>query len=363
MEIYAFTQEDPGVTTLEVPTPEPHGSEVLLAVRHSGVCHTDMHLLQGGYDLGSRGFLRMSERGVAYPLVAGHEIVGEVVAVGPDVTQVRPGDLRLVYPWLGCGECAQCRADRENYCAAGRMLGIQRRGGFATHVQVPHERYLVDVEGLDPVRAATLACSGLTSYAAVDKVLPLEPDELVVVIGAGGVGLMGVAVLHARGHRRIAVLDVNDDRLAVASGMGPQVVTVNTSGRSSAEVLTALGGPVPAVLDFVNNGPTATLAFDLLAKGGHLVSVGLFGGEVCLPTALVAMRALTLQGSFVGTLDQLHELVALARGGGLPEMPIVPGRLDAAQLEATLGDLAAGAVRGRVVLSPGPATHPHTQEV
>lgn len=364
MKVHAFTENDAGIATLDLPTPEPQGQDVVLAVRQSGVCHTDMHLMQGGYDLGRRGFLRMSERGVSYPLVAGHEILGEVVAIGRDVTTVRPGDLRLIYPWLGCGGCGQCRAGRENECAAGRMIGIQRHGGFATHVHVPHERYLLDVGDLDPARAATLACSGLTSYAAVDKVLPLEPDDPVVVIGAGGVGLMSIAVLRARGHRRLAVLDVNQDRLAVAAGMGPGIQTVDTTDLSATDVLLTLGGPVRAVLDFVNNGPTAALAFDLLAKGGHLVSVGLFGGEVTLPTALIAMKALTLQGSFVGSLDQLHELLALARGGTLPEIPIVAGHLDADGLETSLRDLAAGAVRGRVVLRPRPTTeHSPTQEV
>lgn len=352
MEAYAFSQGGEQVLTLDQPTPRPAGHEVLLAVRQTGVCHTDLHLRHGGYDLGSRGFLRMAERGVSYPLVAGHEVLGEVVAVGDDVVDVGPGDLRLVYPWLGCGQCRHCRADRENYCAQGRMIGIQRHGGFATHVLVPHERYLLDVDGLDPARAATLACSGLTSYAAVDKVLPLDPDEQVVVIGAGGVGLMAVAVLRALGHRRITVLDVNEDRLAVAGAMGEGIGTISTDGLGSAAVLTELGGPAEAVIDLVNSGPTADLAFSLLAKGGHLVSVGLFGGEVTLPTALVAMKCVTVQGSFVGTLAQLHELLALARGGTLPEVPIAPGPLSAAGLDTALQGLVEGTVRGRVVLSP-----------
>lgn len=357
MDIFALPAEGADVVTLTWPTPQPRGHEVLLEVRQTGVCHTDMHLREGGYDLGSRGFLRMSTRGVTFPLVAGHEILGEVVAVGPDVATVRRGDVRLVYPWLGCGECGHCRVGRENYCADGQMLGIQRFGGFARQVHVPHERYLLDTTGLDEPWAATLACSGLTSYSAVSKVMPLDPEDWVAVIGTGGVGLMAVAVLRALGHRAIAVIDVNDDRLALAMGMGARIAINSSAGLGSADVVTRLGGPLIAAVDFVNSGQTADLAFGALAKGGTLVSVGLFGGEVTIPTALVAIKCLTIRGSFVGTLAELEELIALARRGGLPQTPVIGGELGADALNAALDALAAGTVRGRIVLSqPGAPT-------
>jgi D-arabinose 1-dehydrogenase-like Zn-dependent alcohol dehydrogenase len=247
------------------------------------------------------------------------------------------------------------------------MLGIQRFGGFARQVHVPHERYLVDTTGLDEPWAATLACSGLTSYSAVSKVLPLDPEDWVAVIGTGGVGLMAVAVLKALGHRAIAVIDVNGERLELAVGMGARIAINSAAGLASEDVVTRLGGPVIAAVDFVNSGQTADLAFGALAKGGTLVSVGLFGGEVTIPTALVAIKCLTIRGSFVGTLAELEELIALARRGGLPQTPVIGGDLGADALNAALEALAAGTVRGRIVLSqlssptPAPVGGPHAR--
>ncbi|WP_256841955.1 alcohol dehydrogenase [Ornithinimicrobium cryptoxanthini] len=351
MTAFAITEAGGRAVAIDAPLPEPTGHEVLLAVTHSGVCHTDMHLRDGGYDLGRRGFLDMTTRGMTYPLVAGHEIVGEVVAVGADVTTVKPGDVRLVYPWLGCGDCTACHDDRENYCTNGRMLGVQRPGGFASQVHVPHERYLLDVTGIDPARAATLACSGLTSYSAVTKALPADPSTAVAVIGAGGLGLMAVAALRALGHETITVLDVNADRLRTARDMGATVTIDTTTAITPDAIMQHTGGPVEAVLDFVNNSDTAELAFSILAKGGTQVAVGLFGGEARISTALLAMKCLTVQGSFVGTLAELHELIALAQGGSLPEAPITRAELGADALNESLDALAAGTVRGRVVLT------------
>lgn len=337
--------------TMDLPSVDPAGHEVVLAVRYSGVCHTDVHLQQGGYDLGGRGFLDMTTRGMTYPLIAGHEIVGEVLATGPEVTAVRSGDLRLVYPWLGCGECAACSADRENYCAQGRMLGVQRPGGFATRVLVPHERYLLDIEGIHPARAATLACSGLTSYSAVTKALPADPSLPVAVIGCGGLGLMAVAALRALGHQAITVLDVNAGGLRTALDLGASTAIDTSVSATPEAVLEQLGGPVEAVLDFVNSGATAELAFSILAKGGRQVAVGLFGGEARIPTALLAMKCLTVQGSFVGTLAELHELVALAQRGALPDAPVTTVPLGVDALNDALSGLAAGGIRGRIVLT------------
>ena len=161
------------ITEIDVPSVPPRGTEVLLRVVPSEVCHMDTHLRTGGYDLGGRGRLNLVDRGVAYPLVMGHEVVGEVVAGGEAVNGVKVGHTRLVYPWLGCGDCPACVDDRENACAVGRNLGVARPGGYADHLLVPHPRYLIDVEGLDLGWAATLACSGLTAYSAARKVLPL----------------------------------------------------------------------------------------------------------------------------------------------------------------------------------------------
>ncbi|GAA3790831.1 alcohol dehydrogenase [Amycolatopsis tucumanensis] len=350
MHAFAVTGEGSDVTDVEVPTPEPGGHEVLLRVERSGVCHTDTHLRQGFYDLGGRGSLRLADRGMTYPLVMGHEVVGTVVRIGDQVTGHRPGDMRLVYPWIGCGECTECGHGRDNHCAAGRNLGIARHGGYAEYILVPDEKYLVGIEGLDPGWAATLACSGLTAFSAVHKVLPLPPDEPVVVIGAGGVGLTAIATLKALGHAAICAVDLSAANLAVAADMGATATVVATHGATSKDILRACGGPVAAAIDFVNNGATATAAFDALRKNGQLVQVGLFGGELTVPTALMALKMITIRGSFVGTPAELSALVDLARRGALPHIPVIDAPLTADSVREALDRLANGGVGGRIVL-------------
>ena len=354
MRAFVVSENSSAVTELELPTPCPTRSEVLLKVTQCGVCHTDTHLRDGGYDLGSRGKLRLSDRGVSYPLVMGHEVVGVVEQVGPDVVGVNVGDVRLIYPWVGCGQCRHCEAGRDNYCPAGKNLGVARHGGYADHILVPHAKYLVDIDGLDPSWAATMACSGLTAYSAVNKVLPLPADEPIVVIGAGGVGLTAVATLKAFGHKRICVVDVSSRNLDIAVELGATKV-VQPGDRAAAQIIEACGGPVEAVLDFVNNDTTARAAFDALRKGGHLLQVGLFGGEFVVPTALMALKMLTITGSFVGTLDELHALAALAKRGALPSIPIIEESLDAASINAALDKLVHGGVAGRIVLQGPPS--------
>ncbi|WLP89106.1 arabinose dehydrogenase [Gordonia sp. NB41Y] len=351
MHAYAVLPDDTAIHDLDVPTPRPNGREVLLKVVRAGVCHTDTHLREGGYDLGSRGHMSMKDRGIAYPMVLGHEIVGVVEQIGPDVKDVAPGDKRLIYPWIGCGDCRVCLAGNDNRCAAGKNLGVARHGGYAEYVLVPDERFLVGIDGLDPSWAATLACSGLTAYSAVDKILPLEPDEPVVIFGAGGLGLTAIALLRARGHRNICVVDVAEANLVLAQEMGASGTVLSGSADSTPDIRAVAGGPASAVIDFVNNGVTATAGFDLVAKAGILVQVGLFGGEVVVPTALLSLRMVRIEGSFVGTLTQLRALVRIAQARELPTIPILTRPLSAESVAHALDDLTAGAVAGRIVLT------------
>ena len=170
---------------MERPTPKPTGTEVLLKVVAAGVCHSDLHIWEGFYDIGGGKRLKLADRGVKLPLTMGHENVGEVVAVGPDATGVKIGDRRLVHPWLGCGKCAVCRRGDEQLCRTPFSIGVFRAGGYADHLLVPHPRYLFDIGNIPPERAAPLACSGITTYGALKKVGPLLQEEPVVIIGAG----------------------------------------------------------------------------------------------------------------------------------------------------------------------------------
>lgn len=337
------------------PTPAPQGSQVLLRVLAAGVCHTDIHTWEGSYDLGGDKRLSMQQRGVTLPLTLGHETVGEVVAVGHDApADVREGQRYLVYPWIGCGECKVCRRGRENLCASPRFLGIFRPGGYSDHILVPDARYLVGIGDLTPEQAAPYACSGLTTFSAIRKIpADVLAEESVVVIGAGGLGLMCVTLLRAMGCRRVVVLEPDGARRGAALAAGAHAAVDSAAADAAAQVRGA-AGDVWAVIDCVGAASTVQQGMDLLTKGGQLILVGLFGGELSLSPALVPMRAISIEGSYIGTLEELQALMALVRDRKPRAIPTACRCLDHAQ--AALSDLAAGRVIGRLLLTPASDT-------
>lgn len=354
MRAYAVVENGKPLQPIELPTPEPEGAQVLLEVTHCGVCHSDIHIWDGFYDMGGGKVLTLKDRGVKLPLAMGHEVVGRVLKLGPQAAAsgLKPGNLRLVYPWVGCGTCAKCRSDEDNMCLAPRSIGVYQHGGYATHVLVPEPRHLVPIEGLDPALAATYACSGLTVYSAIRKVLPLPPDEPIVLFGAGGLGLNAIAVLRALGHRRIVAVDIDTKKREAALAEGASDVVdgkADTPEEVAGRVTATCGGPVEAVIDLVGAGPSARAAFASLRKGGKLILVGLYGGDLPLPLPVMPTRALTVRGSYVGSLTELRELIALAQKGGLPAIPITTEPL--AKAGEALERLRAGQVVGRIVLA------------
>ena len=348
MRAWAVVENGAPLKEIDLPTPEPTGTQVLLEVTHCGVCHSDLHVWEGTYDLGGGVTMSLKDRGVTLPLALGHEIVGRVAKLGPDAKGVSVGDLRIVYPWVGCGTCAACTSEHDNMCLKPRSIGVFQNGGYATHVLAMHPRHLIDPGNLDPALAATYACSGITVYSAIQKVMPLPPDEPVVLVGAGGLGLQAIAVLRALGHRNIISVDVSAEKREAALRAGAAQV-VDGSGEGVAKrIIAAAGGKAGAIIDLVNGTASARAAFDALRKGGKLVQVGLFGGELRLPLPLMAIQALTVQGSYVGTPGDLRDLVALAQGGKLPPLPIEQVPMPSA--DTALMRLREGRVTGRLVL-------------
>lgn len=333
--------------------PAPRGTEVVLKVLAAGVCHTDLHVWDGYYELGGGRRLNLVDRGVRLPLTMGHENVGEVVAVGPDATGVAVGDVRLVHPWIGCGECKVCRRGEENICARPQYLGVFAPGGYATHLRVPHPRHLFGIGRLTPREAAPLACSGVTAYAALKKVAATLHEEPVVIIGAGGVGLMAVMLARTMGAADVVVVDIDAAKRDAALRAGASRVIDGAAPDAADQVRAATGGGAWAVLDFVGAGTTVNLAVGVVAKGGTVIVIGLFGGDVTLPTPFLPLRAMTLRGSYVGNHREMAELLDLVQRKGVPPMPI--GERPLAEVGAALDDLRAGRVVGRVVLAPGAA--------
>jgi propanol-preferring alcohol dehydrogenase len=336
---------------IERADPQPQGSEVLLRTLAAGVCHSDVHIWQGGYDLGHGKRLEMGSRGVSLPLTMGHEIVGEVVALGPDATGLALGQRLLVYPWIGCGSCPACRRGSEHLCAQPAFLGVFRNGGYSSHVLVPHPRYLIDIGAMAPAQAAPYACSGLTAYSAIGKVAPeVLAAEPVVVVGAGGVGLMAVSLLGQLAGRAPVVVEPDAGRRAAAIAAGASAAVDPNAPDAAAQVRAACGGAVWAVIDCVGAGSTVQLGLEVLTKGGQLVQVGLYGGDVTVSTALVPMRAISWIGSYIGSLVELQALWALVREQRFRPVPVSCRCLD--QADAALHDLEQGRVIGRLVLTP-----------
>jgi D-arabinose 1-dehydrogenase-like Zn-dependent alcohol dehydrogenase len=293
----------------------------------------------------------MSERGMKPPVTLGHEPFGTVVAAGPDAKDAPIGQDRLVCPWIGCGKCARCLEGMDNHCMAPRWIGIQLAGGYADHLLIPHPKYLVDTSGIDPAWAATLSCSGLTTYSAVSQLKPIPKDEWVAVIGVGGLGLMAIEMLKAFGHERIVAVDIDDAKLAVAKKEGAAAVVNGRDPEVVKKLQAAAGGPLYGAVDLVGSENTSGPALGALRKGGKLIVVGLYGGEIPVSLVLVVQRAWRIQGSSVGNVAELKEVVALARAGKIKPIPIAKRPLS--EVSRTLDELKAGTVTGRIVADIG----------
>jgi propanol-preferring alcohol dehydrogenase len=335
----------------EIPTPQ--GTEVVLRMLAAGVCHSDLHIWDGYYELGGGKKLMLSERGIKLPLTMGHENVGEVVAIGPDAKGVKVGDVRLVNPWMGCGECKVCQRGDENLCLKSSNLGVFSHGGYATHLHIKSPRHLFAIDGLTPAQAAPLACSGVTAFSALKKIDPQTlKDEAVVVIGAGGVGLMGVTLAKKMGAQKVIIVDIDAGKREAGLKAGADVAVDGKAADAVQQIQKACGGGAWTVIDFVGSGQTVKLAFDSILKGGSVVVVGLFGGDITISTPFLPMRAATLRGSYVGSQTDMAELLALVKDKGLPAVPLKTRPLTVEDVNEALNDLRAGKIVGRVVLTP-----------
>jgi len=325
-------------------TPKPQGTEVLMRITRSGVCHSDIHIWEGYFDLGGGKRFYVKERGCVPPFTPGHEPFGVVEALGPRARGVKVGQKKLIYPWIGCGKCAVCKAGQDNYCVSGsRFLGVNRPGAYSTHVLVPDPKYLLDTAGIDDSFAATLACSAVTAYSAANKLPKLDKGDTVAVLGCGGLGLIAISVLKARSKAAIVGCDIDDAKLAAAKKLGAKK-TVDTR---AADALQQMQG-IAAAIDFVGSPATASLGIAALRKGGRYVLCGLYGGELTHPLPPIAQRAIGIVGSYVGSLQELKEVVALAKKRKIRPTPIETR--SAEQANTALEELKAGKVLGRIVL-------------
>ena len=352
MRSYAVTRFCEPLDVLDGPEPQPKGTEVVIEVTRCGVCHSDLHIHEGYYDLGGGKKLSLADRGVKPPVVMGHEVLGRLVAKGPDapIGDDQIGKTFVVFPWLGCGTCEICQRGDDNLCAKPNAIGVHRAGGYAEKCVVPHPRYLVDATGVDHTLAATFACSGLTAYSAAKKVTADREKDTVLVIGAGGVGQSAINVLRMMGQKNIAVADIDPAKREAATKAGATLVVDPRDKDALAKVM-AMPGGIAGVLDFVGAPTTAEFGIASLRRTGTYVVVGLFGGEITVSLPLLILRTINLRGSYVGNLAELKELIGFLRAGKIATLPVED--IPMAEVNTALERLRTGKVNGRLVLKRG----------
>lgn len=329
-----------------VEAPRPHGCEVLVRIARCGVCHSDLHMQDGFFLLGDGKKLDV-RAGRTLPFTLGHEIAGVVESVGPDA-DAKSGAQVAVYPWIGCGHCPACKVGDENICAAPRHMGITVDGGFATHVLVPHPRYLIEYVPLSPAYAGALMCSGLTAYAALKRLSDRAVRAPLLLVGLGGVGLMGLALARAMYGKAPYVADIDAKKREAALAAGA-AEAFDPSDPSARKVLLKASGGIYAAIDFAGSDASLSLATGVLAKGGKVVVTGLIGGAYSTAVAMFPLKAMTIEGTTTGTLSEARELIDLVRAKKIAPPPITERPLDQASM--TLDDLRAGKIVGQVVLT------------
>jgi propanol-preferring alcohol dehydrogenase len=335
----------------DVQTPKPKDSQILVKVQSVGVCHSDVHVWEGYYEGISGQQLKTTDRGVKYPLTPGHEIAGIVDSLGEQVEGFSKYEKVLVYPWVGEGMCPACKIGQENLCDKPRSLGIYSDGGYAEYVLVPNYKYLVKIgDDMDTDISAPLACAGLTAYGAI-KNAKLKPDDNVVIVGTGGLGLMAIQLAKAVTGARIIAMDIDDKKLEVAKKEGADII-VNSKKEDPVKAIMELTGKLgaDAVIDFVNATKTVETDMQFLRRRAKLLLVGLFGGELKLSLVTMPTRAYKIIGSYTGSLEDLVELVSLAKRGVIKQ--VVSKRFKLNQAGEALQMLKDGKIVGRGVINP-----------
>jgi D-arabinose 1-dehydrogenase-like Zn-dependent alcohol dehydrogenase len=350
MKSYKLVQFGKPLQRVEEPTPAPAGTQVLVRIAATGVCHSDVHLWEGYFDMGG-GNKYSTQKSVNPPRTMGHEIVGEVVALGPEAKGAWVGQKAVVYPWIGCGKCWYCSTGIENLCPSPQALGVNADGGYADHVLVPHPKYLFDYGSVPAELACLYACSGITAYGAVKKAHGHDGGKPALVIGAGGVGFMAVKFARAVLGRDPIVADIDPKKRELALQQGACAALDPRDADARKQVLALTDGTgVGAALDFVGAESTVQFGQRALARGGRLIIVGLFGGTFSTPLPMFAFTGCQFIGSVTGNPAEMAEMMALVRAGKVTPVPVAKRKLDDAG--ATLQDLRKGLIMGRAVLVP-----------
>ncbi|MGX1887442.1 NAD(P)-dependent alcohol dehydrogenase [Streptomyces sp. NPDC055287] len=341
MKAVQVIEYDEPPALVDVPDPQITGPlDVIVKVGGAGVCRTDLHILEGQW---------AAKSGVVLPYTIGHENAGWVQEVGQAVTHVKVGDPVILHPLVTCGLCRACRAGDDVHCMNSAFPGIDTAGGYAEYLKTTARSVVALAPSLEPASVAALADAGLTAYHAVAKAArTLRPGDRAVVIGAGGLGHIGIQVLRALSPVEIIVIDRSADALVLAKELGAEH-TLAADGTETERVLELTGGHgAEAVLDFVGEGGAVETGMACLRRNGDYYVIG-YGGRLDIPTIDVISTEINFIGNLVGSYNDLSELMVLAARG---KVGLHTQRYPLASFQEALDDLSAGAVRGRAILIP-----------
>ena len=323
--------------------PEPHATgpfDVVVKIGGAGVCRTDLHIIEEQW---------AEKSGVELPYTIGHENAGWVHEVGPAVSNVAVGDTVILHPTPTCGLCTACRAGDDMHCVNSTFPGLDSDGGMAEYLLTSARACVKLDPSTRPQDVAALADAGITAYHAVRKAIPLlPPGTTCVVIGAGGLGHIGVQCLAALTAARIIVVDRNPDALKLAEQLGADQTVVADGQQVDAVLGLTDGAGAHVVLDFVAEQGAEQDGFAMTGRGGSYFVIG-YGGQVQIPTLDIISTERNIVGNIVGTFNELAELMALAQAGKVT-LHTRTYPLDAAA--DAVADLDAGRIRGRAILVP-----------
>jgi len=316
----------------------PH--DVVVRIGGAGVCRTDLHILEGQWAEKSQ---------VALPYTIGHENAGWVDAVGSAVTNVAAGDKVILHPLITCGLCRACRAGDDVHCEDSQFPGIDTDGGYAEYLKTSARSCVKIDDRLEPADVAALADAGLTAYHAAAKAAArLRAGDRCVVIGAGGLGHIGIQVLHAISPAELIVLDRNPDAVKLALTIGADHAVV-ADGNEVEQVQQLTGGHgAEVVIDFVGEGGSTAKGLAMTRRAGDYLVVG-YGENVDVPTIDLVSTEINILGNLVGSYNDLVELMALA---AQQKVTLHTAKYALADFQTAIDDLDGGRVRGRAILVP-----------
>ena len=330
-----------GLKMAEVPVPETTGPwDVVVKIGGAGVCRTDLHILEGQWEEKSQ---------VPLPYTIGHENAGWVYATGSAVTNVKEGDKVILHPLVTCGLCRACRSGDDVHCEVSKFPGIDTHGGYAEYLLTSARSVVRIDDSLEPADVAALADAGLTAYHAAAKAAKrLTPRDICVVIGAGGLGHIGIQVLKALTPARIIVVDRRAAALELARSIGADdgVITDGTQVEQVLELTDGRGAEV--LIDFVGEGGATAEGVAMLRQAGDYYVVG-YGENINIPTIDIVSAEINIIGNLVGSYNDLQDLMALAARGAVT---LHTQKYALNDFQQAISDLDAGKVRGRAILIP-----------